>query len=247
MKVLVVEGEKQVISKLEKALKSVDDSIHIIGADPTFFSSAQWMQQYGIPDLILMNRNEADPATSLQLNNDVIKATVTFYLSSDRYTFQAFRITTLGKLMPPVFRESAANHTGLQMQELAFIPGPPERNLGEKERIYKQRFLVKQGQKYAAVETMDIAYFFSEGRFIFFKTFDNYKYLVEYNLEELEELLNPMDFFRINRSLLVAFKSVAQIHPYFGNRLKLYLEPGMEKEIIVSREKVSGFKTWLGQ
>ena len=119
-------------------------------------------------------------------------------------------------------------------------PGPPPSN-------YRTRFLVKQGQKFASVETADIAYFFSEGRFIFFKTFDNQKYLVEYTLEELEEMLNPRDFFRINRSLVVSFKGVSQIHPYFGNRLKLFLEPSAEKDIIVSREKVHEFKNWLGQ
>lgn len=112
---------------------------------------------------------------------------------------------------------------------------------------YRTRFLVKQGQKFAAIEAADIAYFFSEGRFIFFKTFDNQKYLVEYTLEELESMLDPATFFRINRSLLISFRSVDQIHPYFGNRLKLFLHPAMEKDILVSREKVNDFKQWLGQ
>jgi two-component system response regulator LytT len=112
---------------------------------------------------------------------------------------------------------------------------------------HRTRFLVRQGQKFASIETGVIAYFFSEGRFIFFKTFDAQKYLVEYTLEELESMLDPQGFFRINRSLLIAFKSVEQIHPYFGNRLKLFLDPAMEKDIIVSREKVNDFKLWLGQ
>jgi Response regulator of the LytR/AlgR family len=112
---------------------------------------------------------------------------------------------------------------------------------------FRNRFLVKQGQRFASILTPDIAYFFSDGRFIFFKTYDNQKYLVEYTLEELESMLDPEHFFRINRSLLIAFKSVAQIHPYFGNRLKLILEPPMEKDIIVSREKVGDFKAWLGK
>src|SRR6185436_12774913 len=112
---------------------------------------------------------------------------------------------------------------------------------------YRNRFLVKQGQKFASIETFDIAYFFSEGRFIFFRTNDNQKFLVEYTLEELEAMLNPENFFRINRSLIISFNSVDQIHAYFGNRLKLFLEPAMEKDIIVSREKVNEFKVWLGE
>jgi two-component system, LytTR family, response regulator LytT len=114
-------------------------------------------------------------------------------------------------------------------------------------KSFRNRFLVKHGQRFASIETPDIAYFFSDGRFIFFKTYDSQKYLVEYTLEELEAMLDPEYFFRINRSLLIAFKSVAQIHPYFGNRLKLFLDPAMEKEIVVSREKVPLFKAWLGE
>lgn len=180
MKVLVVAEENQVVLKLEKALKNIDNSIRIIGAVPAVVKSSEWLQQHGGPDLILIT-SQAKPTIDKPANS------------------------------------------------------------------LRTRFLVRQGQKFASVETRDIAYFFSEGRFIFFKTFDNQKYLVEYTLEELEEMLSTKDFFRINRSLVVAFKGVSQIHPYFGNRLKLFLEPSMEKDIIVSREKVQEFKEWLGQ
>jgi DNA-binding LytR/AlgR family response regulator len=180
MKVLVVAEENQVILKLEKALKNIDNSIRIIGTVPAIFDSAEWLAQHGAPDVIL--------------------------------------ITT-----------------------------PEKPNTASPRKEFRSRFLVRQGQKFASVETNGIAYFFSEGRFIFFKTFDNQKYLVEYTLEELEEMLNPQNFFRINRSLVVSFKGVGQIHPYFGNRLKLFLEPSAEKDIIVSREKVHEFKNWLGQ
>jgi DNA-binding LytR/AlgR family response regulator len=180
MKVLVVAEENQVVLKLEKALKNIDQSIRIIGAVPAVFNSVNWYTQNGSPDVILITTPDRPAPVALPSN-------------------------------------------------------------------YRTRFLVRQGQKFASVETGEIAYFFSEGRFIFFKTFDNQKYLVEYTLEELEEMLNPRDFFRINRSLVISFKGVSQIHPYFGNRLKLYLEPSAEKDIIVSREKVHEFKNWLGQ
>jgi len=180
MKVLVVAEKDQVVLKLEKALKDIDNSIRIISAVPAVVKSGEWLEQHGRPDLILIASQEA-------------QATV------------------------------------------------------KPDTSFRTRFLVKQGQKFASIETNEIAYFFSEGRFIFFKTFDNQKYLVEYTLEELEAMLDPKYFFRINRSLVVSFKGVNQIHPYFGNRLKLFLEPVMEKDIIVSREKVHEFKNWLGQ
>lgn len=250
MKVLVVGEEKRIIRKVERVLRSVDESIRIIGMVPSIIASVNWLAQHGIPDIILVSKeiiNEREVTTQ----PEDVNATIIFTVQSDEFAFQAFNSTNLEYLFPtvsiskfqrhiavsPAASVANANGNGVHVQETA-VP---------KQVLYRNRFLVKQGQKFASVEIPAIAYFFSEGRFIFFKTYDNQKYLVEYTLEELEAMLNPQDFFRINRSLLISFKSVSQIHPYFGNRLKLYLEPAMEKEIIVSREKVNDFKTWLGQ
>jgi two-component system, LytTR family, response regulator LytT len=110
---------------------------------------------------------------------------------------------------------------------------------------YKKRFLLKHGQRLIVIETNDISYFYSEGRFVFLITKNNQKYVTPYKLEELLALLNPSEFFRINRSWMISFSSVGQIHPYFGHRLKLHLKPATETEIIVSRERVNDFKAWL--
>jgi len=112
---------------------------------------------------------------------------------------------------------------------------------------YRKRFLVKFVQKLVSIETNDIAYFYSEERLNFFKTLDNKKYVVDYTMDELEEMLNPEDFFRISRSYYVSMPSIDQIHDYFGNRLLLRLKPAAEKEVIVSRERVTDFKKWMGK
>jgi DNA-binding LytR/AlgR family response regulator len=245
MKVLVVEGEKRVVRILERALKRIDHSIRIIGTVPAIFASAHWLEQHGIPDIILMSEGAVKEHQMIDLSNGKINATVIFTVQSDQFTFYAFRIGHLEHLLPAAFM----NRSQEEVYDTTLIP-PSQVETATPQVIqatWRNRFLVRQGQKFASIETPLIAYFFSEGRFIFFKTFDSQKYLVEYTLEELETMLDPQQFFRINRSLLIAFKSVEQIHPYFGNRLKLFLDPAMEKEILVSREKVNEFKRWLGQ
>jgi len=112
---------------------------------------------------------------------------------------------------------------------------------------YRKRFLVKHGQKLVSVEVDEIAYFFSDGRLNFFKTFDNRKFVVDYTMDELNDMLDPDKYFRISRSFFISVNSVAQIHDYFGNRILLHLKPETDKEAIVSREKVTDFKTWLGK
>jgi two-component system, LytTR family, response regulator LytT len=247
MKVLVVEEEKSIVRKLERVLKNIDDSICIIGTVPAFLA-AGWLQQHGVPDIILVSKESLQEHPISLLYSSEVNTTVTFKVQSDQFTFLAFRINNLEHLFP------AASFTAHQQQPrvqkgTALVNATKfvDTDTLPARQSFRHRFLVRQGQKFISIETDVIAYFFSEGRFIFFKTYDNQKYLVEYTLEDLDAMLNPDAFFRINRSLLIAFKSVEQIHPYFGNRLKLFLHPSMEKEIIVSREKVNDFKAWLGE
>jgi DNA-binding LytR/AlgR family response regulator len=102
---------------------------------------------------------------------------------------------------------------------------------------FRKRFLVKHAQKLVSIEVDEIAYFFSDGRLNFFKTLDSKKFVVDYTMDDLEDMLDPAKYFRISRSFDISVNSVDQIHDYFGNRLLLHLKPAVDKESIVSREK----------
>ena len=112
---------------------------------------------------------------------------------------------------------------------------------------YRKRFLVKHGQRLVSIDVNDISYFFSDGRLNFFITHDNKKFVVDYTMDELEDMIDPLDFFRTNRSLYVSVNSIEKIDDYFGNRLILALKPALNKEALVSREKVTDFKKWMGK
>ena len=109
------------------------------------------------------------------------------------------------------------------------------------------RYCVKHGQKLVSIEMNEIAYFFSDGRLNFFKTTDNRKFVVDYTMDELEDMVDPRQYFRISRSFYVSVGSIDKIEEYFGNRLILTLKPIVDKEALVSREKVMDFKKWMGK
>ncbi|PHN05718.1 LytR/AlgR family response regulator transcription factor [Flavilitoribacter nigricans] len=113
---------------------------------------------------------------------------------------------------------------------------------------YRQRFLVKQGQKLLSVETSEIAWIHAEGKLCYCKTWDNHRYFLEYSLEELIEMLDPVLFFRVNRSYIVHYKSLKAVSPYFNRKLILQLHPAPEQsDVIISKEKSTEFKRWLGK
>ncbi len=69
--------------------------------------------------------------------------------------------------------------------------------------------------------------------------------MIEYSIEKLMSLLDPKQFFQINRKFILSLEAIQKIEPYFNSRLILTLNPSTKEEVIVSRERVGAFKEWL--
>jgi two-component system, LytTR family, response regulator LytT len=254
MKVFIVEDEELAVKKLQKTLALVDPSTEVIGTADSIQSSVEWLQSNAAPDLILMDIELADGQSFEIFNLVEVKCPVIFTTSYDEYALKAFKVNSVDYLLKPIQKEeldaalnkfkkmSAAPAAEVNLDSLV---KQLQQKLQPKE--FRKRFLVKHAQKLVSIEVGDIAYFYSDGRLNFFKTNDNRKFVVDYTMDELEEMLDPEIFFRISRSFYVAINSVEKIDDYFGNRLILGLKPVVDKEALVSREKVTEFKKWLGK
>jgi two-component system response regulator LytT len=259
MKVLIIEDEDLAVKKLKKTLQSVDQDVTIVGEADSISASVDWLENNPSPDLILMDIELADGQSFEIFNHTKVKSPVIFITSYDEYALKAFKVNSIDYLLKPVQKEDLQvsldkfrQMRSLYQQasekkeiDLDLIVKELQQKLQTKD--YRKRFLVKLGQKLVSVDIDHIAYFFSDGRLNFFKTRDNKKYVVDYTMDELADMLDPDKYFRISRSFYISVESVDQIHDYFGNRLLLHLKPETDKEAIVSREKVGEFKTWLGK
>jgi DNA-binding LytR/AlgR family response regulator len=114
------------------------------------------------------------------------------------------------------------------------------------EKNYKKRFTIRIGQHLKVIPTDEIECFFSENKGTYLHTFDNRNYLIETTLELLEQELDPSEFYRVSRKFIVPLKAIKEIVVYSNSRLKVILPSYSSDEVIVSREKVSDFKTWIG-
>lgn len=259
MNILIVEDEDLAIKKLKKTLASVTDDAVIVGESDSINGTVSWLENNPAPDLILMDIELADGQSFEIFNHTEVKSPVIFITSYDEFALKAFKVNSIDYLLKPVQKEDLQNALD-KFRQLKNIYNKEEekpkvsledlvKELQQKiqTKEYRKRFLVKLGQKLVSIEVEDVAYFFSDGRLNFFKTFDNRKFVVDYTMDELNEMLNPDNFFRISRSFYISVNSVGQIHDYFGNRLLLDLKPEIDKEAIVSREKVTEFKNWLGK
>ena len=254
MKVLIVEDEELAVKKLRKTLAGVDDSIDVVGMTDSIKSTVEWLQGNPQPDLILMDIELADGQSFEIFNLTEVKSPVIFTTSYDEFALKAFKVNSVDYLLKPIQQEelqSALNKfRKLQSDnkpDLSIDNLVKELRQKLQPKEFRKRFLVKHAQKLVSIDVEEIAYFYSDGRLNFFKTEDNKKFVVDYTMDELEEMLDPEKYFRISRSFYVSVNSIDKIEDYFGNRLILQLTPAVDKEALVSREKVTDFKKWMGK
>lgn len=257
MKILIVEDEELAVKKLQKTLLSIDRMVEVVGVTDSIKSTVEFLKQNAAPDLILMDIELADGQSFEVFNMITVKNPVIFITSYDEYALKAFKVNSVDYLLKPVQKdelEAALNkYKELNVSDTSSNNSSDINNLIKElqsklqPKEFRKRFLVKQAQKLVSIEVEDIAYFYSDGRLNFFKTRDNRKFVVDYTMDELSDMLDPEKYFRISRSFYVSVDSIDQIHDYFGNRLLLNLTPALDKEALVSREKVMDFKKWMGK
>lgn len=252
MKILIVEDEDLAVKKLQKTLAAVDAGAEVVGVTDSIKNTVEWLTTNPQPDLILMDIELADGQSFEVFNLTDVKSPVIFTTSYDEYALKAFKVNSVDYLLKPIQKEELE----AALNKFKKIRGTPDINIDSlvkelqqklQPKEYRKRFLVKYGQKLVSVEIDEIAYFYSDGRLNFFKTNDNKKFVVDYTMDELEDMLDAEKYFRISRSFYVSINSIDKIDDYFGNRLILGLKPAVDKEALVSREKVTEFKKWMGK
>lgn len=254
MDILIIEDEQLGVEKLSRLLLSIDSSINIVGNTRSIKSSVEWLLQHEHPDIILMDIELTDGQSFEIFNHVTIKSMVIFTTSYDEYALQAFKVNSVDYLLKPIKKEELKNALDkyqLWQQKFSASTLNVEQLIHElkqqQPKSFRSRFLVKIGQKLLSVETREIAYFYAEERLSYFITWNKQRYIVDYTIEDLKQMLDPHEFYRANRAFILHIKSIAKIHNYFNGKLKLELQPATDKEVLISREKSMEFKEWLGK
>ena len=232
----------------------MEETAEIAGTTDSIKSTVEWLQENPQPDLILMDIELADGQSFEIFNLAEIKCPVIFTTSYDEFALKAFKVNSVDYLLKPIQKDELRaaldkfkKLNGGAKADLSIDSLVKELQQKLQPKEFRKRFLVKHAQRLVSIEVEEIAFFYSDGRLNFFKTIDSKKFVVDYTMDELEEMLNPEKYFRISRSFYVSVNSIEKIDDYFGNRLILQLKPVVDKEALVSREKVTDFKKWMGK
>lgn len=252
MKVIIIEDETPAANRLAKLLQAAGDEIDVIAKLDSVAAAVHYFQSSPQPDLIFMDIQLADGLSFDIFLQVQIKTPVIFTTAFDQYTLKAFKVNSIDYLLKPI-DENELQQSLIKYQELY-----PKTQTNFSDKIfklmqdmnavkYKERLLIKRGQQLSYLKTESTAYCFADGKLCYAVDFNGSKYLLESNLSQLEEQLQPDNFYRINRHLLVNIEAVKKVHTWLGGRLKVEILPVTTAETIVSRERVNGFKEWLGR
>ncbi len=251
MKTVIIEDEQSAATHLEKLLHHIDKSIEIMEKLDTVRSSIKWLSEHQ-PDLIFLDIHLAD-GISFQIFEKIrVEKPVIFTTAYDQYAIKAFKINSIDYLLKPIaidnLQQSLTKYH--QLNQHALLWQNDIQNLIKQLKAdpeYQKRFVVYAGNKIKTIKTSDIAYFFSSEKITFLTTFANKQYTLNYSLDKIESLLNPNDFYRINRNYLIHFDAIQQMHNLSKSRIKIDLNPKPTENVMVSIRRINDFKNWLNQ
>ena len=251
MKVVIIEDEKPAARRLTRMLE--DKNINVIQALHSVEEAVNWFNNNEHPELIFLDIQLSDGLSFEIFEHVNVKSNIIFTTAYDEYALKAFSLKSIDYLLKPIdeddldkaitkyksFAGTSATHINVNIEQLKNILG------NNKKKQYKSRFTIKIGQHLKLINTSDIVCFYSQNKASYAHTSANRSYLVDYTLSELENILNPKQFFKVNRGFFVNITSIKDIISYSNSRLELKLHNYSEAQVIVARESVKSFKNWL--
>lgn len=251
MKVIIIEDEKPAARRLKRLIADFD--IEVLAMLHSVEESILWLQAHQHPDLIFLDIQLSDGLAFEIFEQIPTQSFIIFTTAFDEYALKAFKLNSIDYLLKPI--DDLELKVAIEKYQQLYVEQKTKNLDFEKlkkllfnqvDKEYKKRFTIKIGQHLKSIPTEEIECFYSENKGTFLHTIENRSYLIEGTLDQLDEILNPATFFRINRKFIINIDSIKDIVAYSNSRLKIYLKQFNDLEIIVSREKVSLFKNWLG-
>ncbi len=250
LNVLICEDEAPAGKLLQSYLEEISPGISIEGILETGEEAKNLiLEKEGSIDLIFMDIELADGPCFNTLDEMELTIPVIFTTAYDEYALRAFKLNSVDYLVKPITKEDVQSalekfdsmrNVFLETGNFRFTKTFFE------QKSFKERFLVKLGRKLFPVKTEDIAYFLATDKMVWLVTDQSKKYIINYTLNDLEELLDPEMFFRLNRQFIANVSAIQELEPYFKGQVTAKLHPVPDIEVIVSRNKTPELKSWLG-
>ena len=251
MNVFIVEDELMAQKSLMRVLAQNFTDMDIAGCATSVKGAVEWLNTPGnSADIIFMDVELADGKCFEIFRQTEIKAKVIMTTAYDSYALKAFEAGSIDYLLKPIdpaaLKRAVARcrMSGGTIDVQALLKAM-DMTGGTRRKEYKERYIIRFNDRIVPLATADIAYIYSEEKNNYLVTFDDQRYIIDSSLDVISEELDPVSFFRISRSCIVAIKAIKSIVKQAGGRLRIMADPESSFEMTVSRSRADDFMTWL--
>ncbi|MBN1791893.1 MAG: response regulator transcription factor [Bacteroidales bacterium] len=246
---LIIEDEKLSAERLAGMVSRLFPDFNLINTLDSVKSAVRWLSHNKQPQLAFFDIQLADGLSFEIFEQVSVHFPVVFTTAFNEYAIRAFKVNCIDYLLKPLdedelkasinkFRAGLSRSGAVEHEAIAMA-------LSQFTNTYKSRFVVKVGEHLRMIGVEEIAMFLSADKSTYIRTLSNRDYGVGFTLEQIENLVDPKHFFRINRKYIISITSIQDIITYSHSRLKLKLPVTCEENILVSRERIDSFKNWL--
>jgi DNA-binding LytR/AlgR family response regulator len=251
MKILIIEDEQAVSKRLIKLIAEIESDWKILDVIDSVEDAVAWLSKNPMPDLLFMDIHLADGLSFEIFEQTSVEAPVIFTTAYDNYAIEAFKTNSVDYLLKPIkadelrraiekfkkFHKSDFDNR-IDFTKLTAMLSKPEQK-------QQTRLLVRFGQKFKSIEIKDVACFYTESKTVYLHTFSNDRYPIDDRLDSLELILDPVQFFRVNRSAIVNFDAIDEMVAYSKSRIHMELKNPLILSFVSSTERSGAFKEWL--
>ncbi|MFZ4521024.1 MAG: LytR/AlgR family response regulator transcription factor [Bacteroidales bacterium] len=251
MNAIIIEDEKLSAEHLSNLIRKIDPGIRVLHVFDSVKQSVDAFNEGVTADLLFVDIHLADGLSFEIFNEIAIDTPVIFTTAYDEYAIRAFRLNSVDYLLKPIgideLRTALEKYKKYNSKDHSMMIDNIVHAFQSIRKEYKSRFMVRIGETIVSVKSEEIANFIFEDGIVILTTQKNHHYPVDFTLEQLEPMLNPGEFFRINRKVIVNISAIQKTGTYFNSRLKITSAFLHDDNSIVSRERVNDFKEWLGK
>ncbi|PLK46093.1 LytTR family DNA-binding domain-containing protein [Emticicia sp. TH156] len=260
MNILIIEDEPLVARNLANLVKELEPTATLLATIGSVKEAIKWFETHQAPDIILSDIQLSDGVSFDFFHEAEISCPIIFTTAYDEYAIRAFKLNSIDYLLKPIDKEELRTafekfkrNSGVvkpdsyheQLENL--LTDLKSKVLSQK---YKTRFTAHHQRSIVAVADNKIACFYRD-EVIWLQAFgekDTQRLITDYNsLDEVEELLNPNDFFRANRQFIVNKMAIESYRTHFTGKIELKLQVPTKEEIVISKEKAHQFRGWFEQ
>ncbi len=243
MRYIIIEDEMMAANRLRTLIKEIRPEFQYVLTLDSVESSVISLPALSV-DLIFMDIQLSDGVSFDIFDQVGLDVPIIFTTAYDEYALRAFKENSVDYILKPIDPsdlERAIGKFEKQTKSEMKVTGLLKSMSPEG----KERFVAKVGDHLKAINTKDIQMFYSQDKSTYLYTKEGKRFIIDFTVDKVEELVNQQAFFRISRKYIVAVDYIKDIIAFTNSRLEVRIDGYEEEQIIVARERVGDFKNWL--